>query len=175
MKGFALWLAQGFGIGRVPVAPGTFGSMLGVAWFALLLSTGELWLFLLGTFVGGVVSVWICGIGENILRKKDPGSVVLDEITAMPVCFLGLLMKFWAAHHSMPPLDAFFGRTSWYLTFGIFVLFRILDVLKPWPVRSSQSLAGGWGITVDDFLAAGYVALITWFLCYFLKSPPFSA
>jgi phosphatidylglycerophosphatase A len=173
MNRLALFVAQGFSIGRIPVAPGTFGSAIGLVWFALLLQTGSPGLFLLGTFLGGLLSVWLCGVGENILRKKDPGSVVLDEITAMPVCFIGYLGKYWAAHHSFPPLEFFFGRNGWYVTASIFVLFRIFDVVKPWPVRSSQALVGGWGITIDDFLAAGYVALISFVLSFILPWPSF--
>ena len=83
-----LWIAQGFGIGRVPFAPGTFGSLLGMLWFGLLLMTGSLWLFIGGTVAGIAVSVWLCDVAEKALGETDPGSVVLDEITAVPVCFL---------------------------------------------------------------------------------------
>src|ERR1043165_372016 len=75
---FVLWLAQGFGIGRIPFAPGTFGSILGLGWFALLLLAGNFWIYLGGTILGLAVSVWLCGAGEKILNQKDPGSVVMD-------------------------------------------------------------------------------------------------
>src|ERR1700759_2186234 len=52
VNAFLLWLAQGFGVGRIPVAPGTFGSVVGIGWFALLLLTGNLWMFLVGWAVG---------------------------------------------------------------------------------------------------------------------------
>ena len=91
MKGLLLWIAQGFGIGRIPIAPGTFGSLLGLVWFALLLLTGNGWCFLGGTLAGLALSVWLCGKAEKTLNQKDPGSVVLDEIAAMPVCFAGWL------------------------------------------------------------------------------------
>jgi phosphatidylglycerophosphatase A len=60
----------------------------------------------------------------------------------------------------MPSMEEFFAGRTWYITVTIFILFRVFDVLKPWPVRQSQKLPHGWGVTVDDFLAAGYVALI---------------
>src|SRR5262245_53097009 len=82
-----LWLAQGFGIGRIPFAPGTFGSLLGLLWFALLISTSKLWVLIAGTLLGLGLSVWLCGEGERILKQKDPGSVVLDEVAAIPLCF----------------------------------------------------------------------------------------
>ncbi|MEI6392565.1 MAG: phosphatidylglycerophosphatase A [Verrucomicrobiota bacterium] len=154
-----LWIAQGFGVGRIPVAPGTFGSVVGVGWFALLLLTGNLWLFAAGTAAGIALSVWLCGVGEEVLRKKDPQSVVLDEITAMPVCFFGwVAMLVWKTG-AMPPKEAFFSARTWPLTLGVFALFRFFDVVKPWPVRQSQALVGGWGVTIDDVLAAAYVNL----------------
>src|SRR5664279_1321898 len=60
-----LWVAQGFGVGRVPVAPGTFGSVVGVLWFGLLLMTGNLWLFVAGTIAAVALSVWLCGAAER--------------------------------------------------------------------------------------------------------------
>src|SRR5215813_2537494 len=88
---FLLWIAQGLGIGRIPIAPGTFGSMLGVVWFAALLAPGRLWVLLTGTLAGLALSIWICGVAENQLQQKDPGSVILDEITAVPVAFLAIV------------------------------------------------------------------------------------
>lgn len=154
-----LWLAQGFGVGRVPKAPGTFGSVLGLAWLALLLALGNPWLFLAGALAGFALSVWLCGEAERILGRKDPGSVVLDEITAMPVCFLGWMKIHLAQTGQWPGCDYFFASAQCLGVLGVFCLFRVFDVLKPWPVRQSQALIGGWGVTVDDFLAAGYVNL----------------
>src|SRR5258708_5885089 len=108
-----LWLAQGFGIGRIPVAPGTFGSVLGVAWFVLLLASGRLWALLAGTVAGVGLSVWLCGEGERILRQKDPGSVVLDEIAALPVCFLGWVGIALSKTGELPHPDYFFSSAHW--------------------------------------------------------------
>jgi phosphatidylglycerophosphatase A len=155
-----LCLAQGFWIGRIPVAPGTFGSLLGILWFALLIFAGSLWLYLAGVVAGFVISVWTCGAAEKILGEKDPPSVVLDEIVAMPVCFLPWVVHYSQRHQSMPALEEFFSARNWHFTLTAFILFRIFDILKPWPVRQSQKLPGGLGVTVDDLLAAAYVALI---------------
>lgn len=152
-----LWIAQGFGIGRIAVAPGTFGSLIGVLWFALLLVAANLWLFIVGIIGGFFLSVWLCGASEKILNQKDPGSVVLDEITAVPFCFAGWLGISFCKAGSMPGMEAILNAQTWPLVLGVFLAFRFFDVLKPWPVRQSQSLPGGWGITVDDFLAAVYV------------------
>jgi phosphatidylglycerophosphatase A len=167
VSAFLLWLAQGFGIGRIPFAPGTFGSVIGVAWFALLLLTGNIWLFVVGTIIGVALSVWLCGEGEKILGKKDPGSVVFDEICAMPICFLSWVMVLIWKTGLFPTPEYFFSKKHWLGVFGIFLAFRLFDIWKPWPVRQSQSLRGGWGVTVDDVLAAIYVSMVVLgiFLC----------
>jgi len=154
-----LWIAQGFGVGRIPVAPGTFGSVIGVGWFALLLLTGKLWLFVAGTVAGIVLSIWLCGVGEELLLKKDPQSIVLDEITAMPVCFMGWVAVLACKTATFPRVETFFSAGGWVHVLGVFTLFRFFDVLKPWPVRQSQWLHGGLGVTIDDVLAAVYVNL----------------
>jgi phosphatidylglycerophosphatase A len=164
-----LWIAQGFGVGRIPVAPGTFGSLVGILWFALLLVPGNLWLFVGGTIAGFGLSVWLCGEGEKVLNQKDPGSVVLDEVTAMPLCFVAWLGAIFWKTGSVPRLDEILNVRTWPAVLGVFVAFRFFDVLKPWPVRQSQSLPGGWGITVDDFLAAIYVNAVV-LLFYLARS-----
>jgi phosphatidylglycerophosphatase A len=152
-----LWVAQGFGVGRIPVAPGTFGSVVGVLWFGLLLLTGSMWLFVAGTIAAIALSVWLCGVAEKTLGQTDPGSVVLDEIAAIPVCFLGWVAVLVFKTGALPGVAQFFSAPTWPLTLGVFVAFRFFDVAKPWPVYQSQSLPGGWGVTIDDVLAAVYV------------------
>jgi len=155
-----LWLAQGFGAGRVPLAPGTFGSLVGVVWFLLLAASGQLLVYAAGLVGGFFLSVSICGEAEGMLRRKDPGCIVLDEITALPVCFAAWVGSV-AEQGRLPALDYFFQGRSLCLIAGGFVLFRIVDVLKPWPLRRLQELPGGWGITIDDYGAGCYVALLS--------------
>lgn len=161
-----LLLAQGFGLGRVPVAPGTFGALGGLAWFALLLWFSSGFLFVIGTIILAAVSVWAGTQAERALGEKDPSSVVLDEIAAMPVCFAALLVINWNQNGRIPGIDFFFGAQGWIWTIGVFLGFRFFDIVKPWPVRQTQDLPGGWGVTVDDLVAALYVnvcvALIVW-------------
>ena len=159
----SLWLAQGFDIGRIPVAPGTFGSLVGVLWFASLLVPGSLLLYVLGTIVGLAASVRCCGEAERILGEQDPGSVVLDEIAAIPICFAPWVLIEWWRLGAMPGTEVFLAGTGGWKTLGVYVLFRVFDVWKPWPVRQSQNLPGGWGVTADDVLAAMYVALVSLF------------
>jgi phosphatidylglycerophosphatase A len=156
-----VWLAQGLNVGRIPWAPGTFGSMVGLLWFAILLSARNIWWFAGGVIAGLLVSVWVCGKAEEILQQRDPSSIVLDEICAMPLCFVPWLVSEWLHKGAWPPLETFFGAKSWYITLIIFTLFRFFDILKPWPVRQSQRLPGGWGVVVDDVLAALYVCALT--------------
>jgi phosphatidylglycerophosphatase A len=158
-NGLGVWVAQGFGVGRVPIAPGTFGSVLGVGWFALLVAADVPWGVVCGTLAGLGASVWLCGAAEKALGQTDPGSVVLDEIAAIPLCFTSWIGMFYSAHRSWPGLKEFFAGGHWWFTAAVLAAFRLFDVWKPWPVRQSQRLPGGWGVTVDDVLAAVYVNL----------------
>jgi phosphatidylglycerophosphatase A len=155
-----LWIAQGFGVGRIPFAPGTFGSLLGILLFLLLAQTGSLFILLIACVAGFFLSVWSCGAAERVLGRKDPGSVVMDEIAAIPVCFLGWAAMLQANGGRLPSAEYFLSGKPLAMTAALFVAFRVFDIAKPWPVRQSQDLPGGWGITCDDFLAAGYVNLV---------------
>lgn len=156
-----LWLAQGFDVGRIPFAPGTFGTILGLLWFAILLVPASPVVYLVGMGFGFGASIWLCGEAERILNQRDPGSVVLDEITAVPVCFVPWVAIEYFRHHSMPSVETFFTGQGLLLTAILFGLFRIFDITKPWLIRKSQFLPGGLGVTVDDFLAAAFVAGIS--------------
>jgi phosphatidylglycerophosphatase A len=161
LREMTLLLAQGFGVGRIPFAPGTFGSLLGLAWVAALVATGNYWLYLVGTLAGLALSVIVCGAAEKILKQRDPPSVVLDEIVALPICFLVIVTQAWVSRGKVPPVEWFLTGPNLVWTVLIFVLFRLFDIVKPWPVGQSQRLPGGWGVTVDDLLAAVYVVIIT--------------
>jgi phosphatidylglycerophosphatase A len=127
----------------------------------MLVATGNFWAYLAGAIEGIAFSIWLCDDAERILDQKDPGSVVLDEIIAIPFCFLPWVATEWWRTDSLPMLTSFFtGRALW-ITLGIVALFRVFDIWKPWPVRQIQRLPGGWGVTIDDLLAAVYVALIS--------------
>jgi phosphatidylglycerophosphatase A len=159
--GWKLWIAQGLGTGRVPLAPGTAGSVLGIAWTGCLLVPQSGVVFATGALLGVIASVWLCGEAERILGRRDPGSVVLDEIIALPGCFAAwIVLHFRDTGHLPRPADLV-ADGGWLVTLGVFVAFRFFDVLKPWPVRQSQALPGGWGVTADDVLAAVYVNLAT--------------
>jgi phosphatidylglycerophosphatase A len=154
----ALFLAQGLGIGCVPSAPGTWGSVLGIVFFLLLLLPGQLSFLLIAIVVSTGLSVWCCGVAEKVLGKTDPGSVVLDEVIALPICFLSWVL--WRLSHGEPFPTASYFLSQWPWLIVVFILFRLFDIIKPWPVFQIQHLPGGWGITADDVLAGGYVSLV---------------
>ena len=113
-------------------------------------------------FTGFALSVWICGEAETILKQKDPGSIVLDEIVAIPLCFFWTIGNIHTRSGALPAMEDFWrpdGSIGLLMTLALFVAFRLFDIWKPWPVRQSQRLPGGWGVTVDDLLAAVYVNL----------------
>jgi phosphatidylglycerophosphatase A len=136
-----LWLAEGCWLGRIPKAPGTFGSLWGlpIGWLFWHFQTppafrGLIWLAL---FLPGI---WLCSHAARLRQRKDPGSVVWDEITAFPLVWIAT-------------------DFSWPVLITGFLLFRLFDIAKPWPVRQFEKLPGGLGIMADDQIAAVYAAI----------------
>jgi len=140
------WPAFGFGFGLMPFAPGTWGSLPGIAlWWFLPKDT---YLQAGVALAGFLVGIWLCGASAKQLGVHDHGGIVWDEIIGM---FLTLMVLPAAAD----PL--------WILV--AFILFRIADIWKPWPIRDlDHSLGGGLGIMLDDVIAALYAALMLLFL-----------
>lgn len=135
-------------VGKCPVAPGTAASLVGLAAYYLL---ALVWapsdvVFLL--FCAGlpVLAVPVCSAAEKSMGRKDPPEVVLDEFVVIPLCFIG----------TVTPTQMVFMSNSetlaWFL--AGFALFRFFDVVKPLGIKASQCLPNGWGVVVDDVLAA---------------------
>jgi len=139
-----LFLAQGCGMGWSRIGPGTAGSLGAVllAWPLKLLLPQPL-AYLAMVIVVICFGVWICHQATRILAVKDPGSVVLDEIAAV---FLIYCFVPW----------------TWWTALAGFILFRILDIAKPWPIRVLERMPGGWGIMADDLFAGGLVGFLLW-------------
>jgi len=137
----AMVLATGFGTGYGPIAPGTWGSLpgLGIAW-GLDRFAGR-WSVLGGASFFALAGVWAAGRAEALLGEKDPGPVVVDEIAGQMVALLLL---------PMTPR----------VLLVAFLLFRVLDVWKPWPAHRLEGLAGGSGIMADDLMVGLYANLI---------------
>jgi Phosphatidylglycerophosphatase A and related proteins len=136
--------ASGFGLGRAPVASGTFGALLGcvIVWGMTCLKLGLPSQIAVCAALA-LLSVPICGAGEKHFHEKDPGQVVADEYLTFPICMLGLYDK-W-----MEP-------ENWWLMPACFVVSRFMDIVKPFPAYRSQKLPGGLGIAIDDFIANLY-------------------
>ena len=135
------FVAFGFGTGLAPFAPGTVGSLLGVALAWLVIDLG--WEIQIGIaaliFLAGI---WICGESARRIGVHDHGGIVWDEICG---CYVTLLVA--------PP-----EIVAWALGF---LLFRGFDIVKPWPIRDlDHRLTGGLGIMLDDLVAALYAALL---------------
>lgn len=128
-------------LGRRLPAPGTWGSLAGLLYFALFFQHAPIGAVLLASLVGAYLAVGLCGEAEVRLRKKDPGEVILDEVIVMPLCFLG-----WRTLPAVAP--------SWVFLILGFGLFRFFDILKPLGIARLQSLPGGWGVVADDAAAA---------------------
>lgn len=146
-----LFLAEGFGSGRIPFAPGTWGTLVGFLWIWLLLLPASIWIYLAGIVAGFFLAVWIGGEAEKILGLTDPGRIVIDEIVAMPLVFLGAFLLHLP---SVPTFSSYLKPGKWHLPLAAFLLFRVFDIIKPFGIKKIQHLPGGWGLAVDDYLAA---------------------
>ena len=160
MNRLILLVAQGLGTGLSPKAPGTVGTILGLPLFILLLQPGNFCFFVGMLVFLAIASVYFCERAEVILNQRDPGSIVIDEIVAVPLCFAGWVSSLYFSSGEMPGWQYFFNTQNAALAAGVVLLFRVFDIAKPWPVGPSQSLPKGWGVTMDDLLAALYVNIV---------------
>jgi phosphatidylglycerophosphatase A len=160
----SLAIATAFGLGYLPKAPGTFGSLLSVAlmaaWWSPLVPYRSLDLYIAGHYFvvaqGAALTLFILlvsGVGVVVASRvatyvgnKDPQIVVIDEVSGQLISYLGI-------GAAVP---------NWkYLLLG-FILFRVFDIWKPFPARQAESLPGGLGIMADDWIAGIYAALGLW-------------
>lgn len=158
-----LAIATAFGLGYLPKAPGTFGSIGGVALYAIIqylfpldyvtglrpgIAAEAVWLSwtaLPVTIVLALTGVWAASQAAEFSAKKDPQFVVIDEVSGQHLTYLlSLTVLNWK-----------------YLLLG-FILFRVFDIWKPFPARQAESLPGGLGIMADDWIAGIYAALGLW-------------
>ena len=130
-------LATGCYAGYVPVASGTFGTLVAIPLCYLLSRVGPVYaILILALFTG--FAVWISGEAERIFNKKDSGLIVIDEMA-------GILVTLFLIPWSVKSV-----------VIGFF-LFRLMDIAKPFPIRRLETkLPGGWGVVGDDLLAGVY-------------------
>ncbi len=136
MKRLAVWLATVGPLGYAPVAPGTVGSAAGLAIYLL---TSHWSLLAQCGLAAGVtaVGVWASTIATGHFDRSDPSQVVIDEVAGQLVTLLGT-------------------GAGWTGAIIGFLLFRVLDIIKPWPANRLEALHGGVGIMADDVMAAAY-------------------
>jgi phosphatidylglycerophosphatase A len=129
-------------VGRRLPAPGTWGSLAGLLYYHALFygRLGPAGSVILSA-AGAYLAVGICGEAERLTGRTDPSEVILDEVVAMPLCFLG-----WP--YLSQPLP------SWAVLIAGLCLFRLFDIFKPLYINRLQKLPGGWGVVVDDIAAA---------------------
>lgn len=187
----ALLIATGFGLGYLPRAPGTAGSLGGTLLAAVVLAAfppgyafklasgtesfflSSKWLAAVPVLLVAIVGVASSRIISSCLAMKDPQSVVIDEISGMLLTFFLAPNGFYRFSDvgfvdlpsmSYPGFLVVLDSFNWNY-FGVgFILFRVFDIWKPWPVRAAEKLPGGWGIMADDWVAGIYAALCLWAL-----------
>ena len=139
---FPVLVAAAGGLGFIPFAPGTFGSIPGVALALGLRAVAPWWAEGAALVVLFFVGVWAAKAAETYFGRIDPGPVVIDEVVGMLITTLFL------------PL-------SWIGWVVGFLAFRVCDVVKPFPARRAEQLPGGWGVMCDDVLAGvwGYAIM----------------
>lgn len=163
----SLAIASAFGLGYLPKAPGTWGSIGGVAislgihwinwrqtrpyldlvpasnfWTVGLLSGGEDWVVVI---FASLIGVYVAGRAASYAGKKDPQFVVIDEVSGQMIAYFSP-----------------FTLLNWKSFLLGFILFRVFDIWKPFPARQAESLPGGLGIMADDWIAGIYAALGLW-------------
>ena len=143
-----LTIATVFGVGYAPIAPGTFGSAAGLlVWWLLPASPLVQGGAILAIFVAGS---WGGSVAERHFGRSDPGQVVIDEV-------MGML------------ITLFLNPVGWGGAHAAFLLFRVFDVIKPYPANRLEQLHGGVGVMADDGMAAIYANLVLRIGLHFLR------
>jgi phosphatidylglycerophosphatase A len=140
MRRIGVLLATAGGAGHFPFAPGTVGSTIGLAIYLLTSSWPITWqgAILVAVILSGI---WAAGVAARHFGREDPGQVIIDEVA-------GQLLTLFATGAGVR--SALAG----------FLIFRILDILKPWPARDFERMPGGLGIMADDLMAGAYGNLL---------------
>ena len=151
MRRLAVFLATCGYVGYAPLAPGTFGSAAGLGVFVLVRSSGST-LVELGTIVAlFAIGVWSGTVAEEHFGGVDPGPIVLDEVVGMLITLAFIPVNMAGA-------------------IVAFLIFRFLDVVKPWPARRLEQLPGGFGVVLDDMMAGVYGNVMMWGLVSLLPT-----
>ena len=129
------FIGCGFGIGALPLMPGTWATLFGILVY-LLMTPLNLFFYILVCVTLNLIGVWLCEQTNRDFGEKDHHGACFDEIAAFPICFIGLECH-WA-----------------FILIG-FIVFRALDIFKPYPISYIEdNIKGGWGVILDDIAAA---------------------
>ncbi|CAB1084526.1 Phosphatidylglycerophosphatase A (EC [Olavius algarvensis Delta 1 endosymbiont] len=136
-----VFLATGFYVGKIPFAPGTFGTLWGLP-LCFFLAGMKLPLAVVCVVLLIALAIWLAHAAEKVLKQKDPGCIVIDEIAGMVVTMIGLPFNLTTA------------------SIG-YIIFRILDIAKPFPIKTlDKRVSGGAGIVIDDVVAGMFANLL---------------
>jgi phosphatidylglycerophosphatase A len=135
------------GVGYLPLAPGTFGSLVGVGLFLLLvrLNAATPLVIIVAILFVTLAGTWAATRTEKLSDRKDPGKIVVDEVAGQLIALFPLTL---------------FTRWSTLTVIISFILFRFFDIVKPYPANRLQELNGGAGVMFDDLVAGVYGAVI---------------
>ena len=148
MNRLAVWIATSGPAGYAPVAPGTVGSLVGLVVY-FLIAGWSLPAQLVAAAAIAVVGIWAGGVAAKHFNRSDPSHVVIDEVAGQVVTLVGL-------------------GWSWPTALLGFLVFRALDIIKPWPANRLEAMHGGTGIMADDLMAAIYGQIVMRALFFFL-------
>jgi phosphatidylglycerophosphatase A len=137
----ARFLATAAFVGYMPVAPGTWGSIVGLLFHLAFRRWLGLWGHGMAILALSAAGTWASTVVERTSARKDPSIVVIDEVSGMLLGLYGMQASLWG------------------LAVG-FLLFRLLDIIKPFPCRWVERAPGGWGIMADDVIAGIYTNLL---------------
>ncbi|HEY4266266.1 MAG TPA: phosphatidylglycerophosphatase A [Micropepsaceae bacterium] len=138
-------LATCFGIGWSPLAPGTCASAaaLPLGWLLIRLGWPAL---VIGAGLASVCGIWACGVHARKVGLYDPSECVLDEVAGQWIALLPIVLL---------------GHGRDWRPYGVaFLLFRLFDIWKPWPISAAEKLPGGFGVMMDDILAGCAAAVL---------------
>lgn len=165
----AVIIATGGGAGFVPIAPGTWGSLVGLLVVYGLTahyghtvgSTLQIPMVWVSSFLAAI-GIWSGNRAEKIFDRKDAGQVVIDEVCGQVISFIFIA----------PYLPDLYHERGW-LKFGLcmligFLLFRAFDIFKPYPINRLQDLEGGLGVMMDDIIAGIYAAVLMLLVLFFV-------
>jgi phosphatidylglycerophosphatase A len=150
---FSTIIASVFGVGYFPVASGTVMSIIAVPLAMIIALHGGGIVLVAASLLAFAVGIWACGAHVRTTGRIDPSECVIDELAGQWLACAGICFT-----PTYPRITAFVLA---------FLLFRLFDILKPWPISAAEKLPGGMGVMADDMLAGLAAAIIAAAVQYF--------